>query len=268
MKRDEKPSAVPAVARAVRVLEALAAAKEPVSLATLTKQLGLPKSTVHGLCGTLVQARLAARFDNGCYHLGVHVVDLAHAFLARTDVTVEFARVWESMAISPEESIALSVLDGAQVVYVACRNGTRPFGLHFRIGMRLPANCTGSGKALLSTLPREQLATLVRERGFASLTSKSITRLEPMLKHLAAVRKRGYAMDDEETRKGLVCFGAPVFNPSSQVAVAAIGMSMPKAALDQRQEALSIRTVKEFAAALSSRLGSSGALAVPSLRTG
>lgn len=246
---------VPAVARAARLLDALAEAREPVSLAALTAELGLPKSTVHGLCATLVQSGLVTRFDNGTYHLGMRVMGLAHAFLARTDMTVEFNRVLEEMRPMPEESIVLSILDGPDVVYVACRNGTRPFGFNFRFGMRLPVNCTASGKALLSSLPPERVAELTRGGRFYGLTQKSVTDLEALQHQLARVRQQGYAFDNEETRIGIVCFGAPVFKATGSEAVAAVGVSLPKAALDREQKALAIQTVKDVAARLSARLG-------------
>jgi IclR family transcriptional regulator, blcABC operon repressor len=246
---------VPAVAKAVRLLDALAAAKEPLSLAALTQELALPKSTVHALCATLAQAGLVTRFASGSYHLGMHIMDWSHAFLARTDLTVEFVKLWDSLALLPEETIILSVLDGADVVYVACRNGTRPLGLNFRIGMRLPANCTASGKALLSTLPRQRLEDLGRDGGLGRLTRKSVTDVDQLGRQLAQVRKRGYSVDDEETRDGMICFGAPVFDSSSGQAAAGVGVSLYKSALTKRQKLLAIQAVQKLASALSQRLG-------------
>src|ERR1700687_5770923 len=81
---------VPAVVKAVHLLEVLATAKEPLALASLTDALKLPKSTIHALCATLVHSGLVRRFENGSYHLGSHVMDFSHAFLARTDITAEF----------------------------------------------------------------------------------------------------------------------------------------------------------------------------------
>lgn len=245
---------VPAVARAAQLLNVLAATKEPMGLAALVKALQLPKSTVHGLCATLVDAGLLARFDNA-YHLGVRIMDLAHAYLARTDITAEFVRILNSETPMPEESIVLSVLDGADIVYVACRNGSRPFGFNFRIGMRLPANCAASGKALLSTIPASRVEEFARSRAFYALTRKSVTKPAPLLKQLAQVRRNGYAIDDEETRHGMVCIGAPVFASSAREAVAAVAVSMPKAALDARRKAAAIETVKTIAAKLSQHLG-------------
>lgn len=246
---------VPAVMRAARLLDALAAAKEPVSLAALTAQLALPRSTVHGLCATLVATGLVTRFENGSYHLGARVMDLAQAFLSRTDLTAEFVKILEATNPMPEESIVLSVLDDADIVYVACREGGRPFGLHLRIGMRLPANCTASGKALLATLDDARVDALARAGQLYGLTERSIVDPARLREELALVRRRGYAVDTEETRRGIVCFGAPVFRGAGTAAVAAVGISMPKLALDAELRATTIRTVREVAAALSRRLG-------------
>jgi DNA-binding IclR family transcriptional regulator len=246
---------VPAVARAARLLDALAAAKQALTLAALVKALGLPKSTVHGLCATLAQANLVERLDNGSYQLGTRVMDLAHAYMARTDVVAEFQAILKAESPMPEESLVLSVLDGADIVYVGCRNGTRPFGFNFRIGMRLPANCTASGKAMLSSLPAEQVIDLAVARAFYSLTRKSITRPEPLLAQLRQVAAQGYAVDDEETRRGMVCIGAPIFGAASAEAVAALAVSLPKPTLTAARKALAIRTVRRLAGAISHRLG-------------
>lgn len=246
---------VPAVARAARLLDTLAAAKQAMTLAALVKALGLPKSTVHGLCATLAQASLVERLDNGSYQLGTRVMDLAHAYMARTDVAAEFQAILKAESPMPEESLVLSVLDGADIVYVGCRNGSRPFGFNFRIGMRLPANCTASGKAMLSSVPVERVVDLAVSRAFYSLTRKSVTRPEPLLAQLRRVAAQGYAVDDEETRRGMVCIGAPIFGAASAEAVAAVAVSLPKAALTADRRALAIRTVRRLAGAISHRLG-------------
>lgn len=258
MEKAEKGT-VPAVMRAARLLDVLSAAERPLTLAALTAELGLPKSSVHGLCKSLVETGLVMRFADNTYHLGVRVVDLAHSFLARTDLTTEFIRILEEMNPLPEESIVLSVLDGADVVYVACRKGTRAFGFDFRFGMRLPANCASSGKALLSTLPVETIQQFGERGGLKALTEKSITDPRLLSEELARVRSDGYAVDEEETRLGMVCFGAPVFGASAPQAIAAVGISMPKAALSPGEREKIVAVAKDVAQALSARLGSHGA---------
>lgn len=250
-----KNAMVPAVARAARLLDALAAAKQPQSLTALVNALALPKSTVHGLCATLTQAGLIERLDNGAYQLGTRVMDLANAYMSRTDPAAEFQAIMKAETPMPEESIVLSVLDGADIVYVGCRNGTRTFGFNFRIGMRLPANCTASGKAMLSSRSAQYVTELAQARAFYSLTRKSIARAGPLLKQLGKAALQGYAIDDEETRLGMACISAPIFSAASDEAVAAVAISLSKATLNAERKALAIATVTRLASRISERLG-------------
>jgi DNA-binding IclR family transcriptional regulator len=182
-------------------------------------------------------------------------MDLSHAFLVRTDVTAEFRTLRKSLNPLPEETVILSVLDGADVVYVACQNGSRPLEFNFRIGMRLPANCTASGKAQLSTLPEERVIELAHEPGLRALTRKSVTDLPAFMKQMAVARRRGYSVDDEETRDGMVCLGAPVFDSSTAHAVAGLSVSLLKSGTTARQRIVAIHAIQQMAAELSKRLG-------------
>lgn len=246
---------VPSVLKGVRLLDVVAASRNPLALAELSHRLDLPKSSVLSLCTSLTQAGLLTRFEDGTYHLGTHLVDLAHAYLSRTDLTQEFARAWESLHAMPGESAVLAVLDGTDVVYVACRNGSQPFSLTYRIGMRLPAHCTASGKALLSTMTDERVRQLYKGKKLERLTSHSRTSLKALLADLATVRAHGYAVDDEETREGMCCHGAPVFDATGRQAVAAVALSMMKTANASRDGGLAVRTVHELAELMSRRLG-------------
>lgn len=246
---------VPAIIRAVRLLDTLAASKDPLTLASLTDTLGLPKSTVHALCATLVHTGLVRRSPSGVYQLGMRIMDLGHSILSRTDAAVEFARISDSLDLLPEETVILSVLDGSDVVHVGCRNGSRPLGLNFRLGMRMPANTSASGKAMLSTLPEEKVLELERAGGFRSLTKKSVTDARVLLKELSQIRKRGYSVDDEGTWEGMMCFGAPVWDSRNSQAVAGVAVSFLKAALSPRQRTVAVDAIRELASTLSKRLG-------------
>lgn len=160
----EKPTA-PAVARATAILDLMARSGSPLSLAELAKTLRLPKSSLHGLCATLEQQNLITRLEGGQMTLGPHVMMWANAFLSRLDITQEFFASWDDMRVLPEETITLSVRDGPEVVYIACRNGKHPLGLTFHAGMRLPAVYTATGLAILSTLPDSAVRKLHNTNG-------------------------------------------------------------------------------------------------------
>ena len=138
---------VPAVDRAVRLIDALAASHEPLALAELARRLALPKSSVHGLLATLVAHGLARRNDDGEFSLGTRPLQWADAYVAQSDILRAFdanARRIEPLAT---ETVMLAVLEGAEVLYLACRPGSRPLAVNFRVGGRFPAAFTSSGKA-------------------------------------------------------------------------------------------------------------------------
>lgn len=251
---------VPAVMRAVQVLDALAAERGALSLADLTRRLSLPKSSVLALCSSLTRTGMLSRLENGSYRLGPHILDLSHAYLANMDLTREFVDTWEALDMLRDEGIVLGVLDGADVVYVACRNGALPLGVTYRIGMRLPANCTATGKALLSTLPDERVRALYRGAELRKLTAQSHVTLKALIADLHATRARGYAIDNEETRAGMCCFGAPVFDSSGSHAIAAVAISTLKRPDGDGSGAAIAQGVMKFSRALSARLGAKGIL--------
>src|SRR5450755_1457737 len=151
---------VPAVARALTLLDRLARGREPMTLARLASELELPKSSVHGLCSTLVSFGYLCRQNDGSFLIGPRVMGLAEAFVAGTDVAQEFNALWGTSGIAPEETVLLSVLSGNEALYVAVRNSARPLGLAFNVGMRLPAYLSGSGKAMLAQLPVDEVRRL------------------------------------------------------------------------------------------------------------
>ena len=247
--------AVPSVLRAVQILDTLAGSREPLSLAELTARLGLPKSSILALATSLARTGLVRRLDSGAYRLGTHLVDLAHAYLANIDLTQEFASTWDALAMLPGEGVVLALLDGTDVVYVACRNGDSPLGVTYRIGMRLPANCTATGKALLSTQPDERVRALYRGTPLRRLTPHSHKTLRALLADLSEIRLRGYSIDDEETREGMRCIGAPVFDSSGSRAIAAVAVSTLKRDGEPGRDQPEIAAVREFSRVLSKRLG-------------
>src|SRR4029079_760358 len=158
---ERRPSAlVPAVSRALALLERLAGAREPMSLARLAGELALPKSSVHGLCSTLVSFGYLRRQPDGSFLIGPRVMCRAEAFVSGTDVAQEFNALWADSRALPEETVVLSVLSGPDALYVGVRNSARPLGLAFPVGMRLPAYLSGSGKAMLSLLPPDEVRRL------------------------------------------------------------------------------------------------------------
>ena len=250
-----EPRLVPAVERAVRLLDTLAAARQPQSLAELARALDLPKSSVHGLLGTLTSLGLARRGDDGDFALGAKPLQWASAFGSQSDVLRAFEQQADRMPALQTETIMLAVLDGSDVMYLGCRQGTRPLAVNFRVGGRFPASCTASGKAILATMPPERVRALFAGRGLQRLTRHSVASVAALLRQLEDHGAQGYAIDDEETAEGMHCFGAPVFSAHRPEAIAAVAVSVIKAAVPARRRNELIAAIREFAARVSEQLG-------------
>jgi len=258
--RDSAPVAplVPAVARALTLLDRLARGREPMTLARLSSELALPKSSVHGLCTTLVSFGYLRRQADGSFLIGPRVMGLAEAFVAGTDVAEEFNALWATSGTAPEETVLLSVLSGNEALYVSVRNSARPLGLAFNVGMRLPAYLSGSGKAMLAQLPVDEVRRRFTGQLSTRLTSKGPRDIEALLKELALTRKRGYSIDDEAVREGVYSFGAPVFDASGD-AVAAVAVCINKAQLGSDRGARHRDAALDVARRLTERLGGEAA---------
>lgn len=224
-----------------------------MGLARLSSSLGLPKSSVHALCNTLLTLGYLRRQGDGGFFIGPRVMPLADAFIAGTDVAQAFNALWDDIGI-PDETVILSVLNGMDVVYVAARSGLRPLGLAFRVGMRLPAHLAASGRAMLAYLPPEAVRAIYRQTEPAPNVRGVSLSLDALQQELAQVRERGHSIDDEGVREGVYCIGAPVFDASGSV-VAGVGVCIQKAALDAPSHARQLDTVLHAARQLSQRIG-------------
>jgi len=234
-------------------MDLLAREREPLSMAHVAAALDLPKSSVHGLCNTLLSFGYLRRTGNGALLIGPGVMSLAEAFVASTSVAGEFDALWRSSP-APDETLILSVLNGAEVVYVALRNGSRPLGLAFTIGMRLPAHLAATGKAMLAYMPPATVRALFPADPLPRLTGRGPASLGELMDELARCREQGYSIDDEGIREGVVALAAPIFDASGQP-VAGLGVCLNKAVLNDAQIDRQRQVVVQAAHTLSQRLG-------------
>jgi DNA-binding IclR family transcriptional regulator len=108
---------------------------------------------------------------------------------------------------------------------------------------------------MLATLSAERLHALLGERPLPVLTRHGVADLPALRRQLAQARKRGYALDDEETAEGMQCFGAAVFGARGPEAVAAVAVSVIKAGLaDARRQEL-VAAIAALARQVSAALG-------------
>lgn len=244
---------VPSVQKAVRVLDLLANnAPSSLSLKDVATQLGLPRSTALGICVTLTEEGMLSREDDGSYRLGPHTVTLASRYLSVPDPILSLDDALNVVPELRDATIVISVLDGADVVYVACRTGTQPIALQYRVGMRLPSYCAAGGKALLSSLEPEDVAKRLKGADLQVLSSGKRRTLKDLTKEFTTIRENGYATDNEEVALGMCCVGSAIPRPTGHP-LAAVSVSWVKAGVDSGTTALYADAIKRLAKQLSVR---------------
>jgi DNA-binding IclR family transcriptional regulator len=207
----EPDSLAPAVTRAGAILDVLAErAGQALGPSELARVLGLPKSSIANICNALAEVGLVRRVGTG-FALGRKLAELGGAYLASVDQVQEFYEACRLLPTGSEETVQLAILDDLEMTYLARHDGRQPVRLTSQIGRRLPATVTATGKAALASLPEDELDR--RLAGVVELTTFTVNSLgsvDALRADLEVVRRRGYAIDDEETVEGVVCYGVMI----------------------------------------------------------
>ncbi len=214
------------VAKAINIVEILASkADVGISLTDLSALIAMPKSSTHRYLGTLQELGLAERKDGERYFLGAKVIEIAGAFLAKSDLRNESQSAMNELAEKTGETVHLAVPSAREVVYIAKVESLHALGMSSHLGSRSPMYCTSLGKAILAFSNPELIEAVLADekeaRTVRTKTSPSALRAE-----LVTIRSRGFALDDEENEPGIRCVGAPVLDYSGK-AIAAISISGP-----------------------------------------
>jgi DNA-binding IclR family transcriptional regulator len=251
---------VQSLERALDLLEALAAGGE-LGVTELANRTGLVPSTTHRLLHTLTgRGWVTQSAATGRYLLGYKVSEVAGAVERRVERLRAAARPhMESIQRATGETVNLVVVDGERVVYVDQVEGTRNVRMFTAVGTTVPAHTTGAGKAIMAHWAPGAVADLYGPREpLQQLTPRTLVSVAALDDDFVRIRRRGYAIDNEEHELGVGCVAAPVFDHTGRPA-AAISVSGPSARILQMEtEALGSLLV-ERAGAVSEALGHSAA---------
>ncbi len=255
-RKEKSEYVVQTVDRALDILECFNYQQEELGVTELARKLGLHKNKVFRLLASL-QCRGYIEQDQrtGNYRLGLKTFEVASVFLHHLGLRRQARPILEDLAAKCNETAYLAVLDGSEVIYVLMHETTHTVRVSPRLGHRLPAHCTASGKIQLAFESEDRLQQLLGGRPLSTLTEKTITDYAALREHLGEVARQGFAVDNEELEEGVCCIAAPVRDYSHRV-VAGVGLSGPLSRFggDRMREEL-VPLVKEAGVKISQRLG-------------
>ncbi|HEY2533907.1 MAG TPA: IclR family transcriptional regulator [Xanthobacteraceae bacterium] len=254
---------VQSLGRAFAILEAVACHREGISLAELTKLVGLHNSTTFHLAKTMVSlGYLRQEKHSKRYRIGRPLFALAASALDEIEMVNLATPVLEELSRETSESSHFAVRMGDAVVVIARTGGPGAFQLADRVGVVRPAHCTALGKVILAAFSDDQLKHFLDRVELKPSTEKSITDVRTLVRQIAEVRRTGVAYDQGEFNLEVRCIAVPVRDFTGQIA-GAIGISGPMWRPTGRAQQAKAKALQAAAKRLSAAFGARAAMAAP-----
>ena len=251
---------VQSVDRALDLLEALAGADGEVSITALAARTKLHVSTVHRLLATLLRRGYVRQNpDTSRYYAGAKVATLSDGRGRYNELRLAARPLLQGLVEATRETANLSVLDDTMAVYIETAASPQVVRLFTVVGNRVPLHATGSGKALLASLPHQRREALLDRAGLRAHTGKTLVDRAALARALDETRERGYALDDEEYDDGVRCVAVTVGPIGAPIG--AISISGPASRLTKQRLVEFVpqmrRAASDLAEALRAREGAS-----------
>ena len=232
--RPADPYQLQSLDRAVAVLDLLGESEGPLGLADVCERMDLHKSTAHRALMVLERCGLIERTPENRFRLGLKLYELGTRAVEQIDLRARVHPWFRRLSAQVGETVHLGVLQKTSVVYLdKMEPSNRRVWLSSRIGTSNPVYCTAMGKAMLAFLPEDMLADIIGKIRFVRYSRRTLMTPEALMRSLERVRRRGYAIDDEEVEEGVRCIGAPILNETGHP-MAAVSVSGPTSRITQQ----------------------------------
>ncbi|MEV0741926.1 IclR family transcriptional regulator C-terminal domain-containing protein [Streptomyces sp. NPDC050549] len=205
------PHFVRSFERGLAVIRSFDAEHPARTLSEVARACELTRAAARRLLLTLADLGYV-QSDGRLFRLTPRVLELGYSYLAGSTLPQIVVPHLEQLVARTGESASLCVLDGDDVVHVACLPARRILAATITVGTRHPARTTAVGRVLLAHLPADELAA----RPSTDVLRKELHRL----------RHEGYALGDEELEEGLRSVAVPVRDRDGAV-VAGVSVAVP-----------------------------------------
>jgi IclR family pca regulon transcriptional regulator len=260
---ESSPPSVPArsefvksLERGLAVIQVFGADRPKLSLTEVAELTNMTRAAARRYLLSLRELGFVSG-DGKFFWLEPRVLNLGYSYLSSIH-WIDFAHpILREVANRLNESCSASVLDGAEIVYVARVQASRIMHISLGVGTRLPAAATSMGRVLLSALPPEELDRVLSASALRSYTEKTVTKVEELKKILRTVRENRYAYVDQELEGGLRSIAVPIINGQKKT-IASINVSAQAARVKKTDMVGSyLDTLREAAGKISSHCSAS-----------
>lgn len=226
MPQASSKNSVQSLAKAFRLLEAIAASGSDLTLSELAAAASLDPGTTHRMLKTLIDLGYIARSETKRFSLTMKVLDLGFRAIGHRDMRSLARPILRRLVGEVSEAASLGVLNGTNVLYIErMRAGIMRLGVDIQIGTMIPATASVIGWAMLAYLPEGDCLTLLQT---SARSEGEIRPLEPVEveKKLELVREKGFASGISPISNGIAVLAVPVLDQEGYP-VAAVSVTAP-----------------------------------------
>ncbi len=200
--------------------------QEQVRLTDASTYLQVASSTAHRLLAMLqYRGFVRQNVSTRAYEPGPALGSIAFTIMSRLDVRGRARPVLERLHKEFGETVHLGRLEGQNVNFIDSIESTRAVRVGSRVGRALPAHATSSGKAMLSQMSVDDLRNLYPDAELAAMTHRTLRSRPALERALETVRRRGYALSNEDSEDGVASVAVPVSSASGLLY--AVNVSVP-----------------------------------------
>ncbi|MDX2481024.1 MAG: IclR family transcriptional regulator [Desulfuromusa sp.] len=242
------------LANGIRVLEIVAESDCPVTLSEIATKLDTTKTTATRICYTLTELKFLHKNENNKYCLTPKNLKFGYGSLKTMGWRGIAKTYLEKLFSDVQETIALTILDGTDVLFLMRMRQGNFFPFNAGVGTKLPAHCASTGKAMLAFLPQNKRQSILDRMSFKPLTVHSIKSAGDFTAELAVIREKGFAANYEEVSIGVCGISAPILDvkgePIAGISISSDTTKYTKSALEEKLGPIVVNTAKQISEAL------------------
>ncbi|WP_433057952.1 IclR family transcriptional regulator domain-containing protein [Dactylosporangium sp. CS-033363] len=227
---------VQSLERGLAVIRAFDATRPELTLTEVATLTDMTRAAARRFLLTLTELGYV-RSDGRQFSLTPRVLELGYAYLSGLSLPAIAEPHLEALVSEVNESSSVSVLDGADIVYVARVPTSRIMTVMISVGTRFPAYATSMGRVLLAGLPRADLESYLAAVKPEALTPHTVSTAAALRTEIDRARDQGWALVDQELEEGLRSVAAPIHDRAGRV-IAALNLST---AASRRDAAAAVR---------------------------
>lgn len=219
---------VPAVERALDVIELLSEGREPMMLKAMADELNIPTASLFRIIKNLVARGYLQQVSSHPlkYTMGYKILQLSSWCDTKSSITELIKPYMERVSRQTNQTSQFAVFRGGAFMYIEQVLSAAPVNYMAQLYSPLALNTSAGAKCIVAQQQEEAIPVFLDEMVLEKRTKHSIVDRGKFIQELQKTRTQGYGIDDEEFGIGIGCIAVPVFG-AEEVCVGALGITGP-----------------------------------------